>query len=148
MKNYKFIMKYLKKYKFKIILAFTISFISVLISISYGYFNGRAVEEITNMNLKLSIIYFGICFLVEFFSYQIFGELGDYITNKTKLQIINDINLDTYYRVLNLESATFEEKTSGELINRITNDTESLSNTFNSVISMIIDAFCCLNCSF
>ena len=59
---------------------------------------------------------------------KMFGHLGSYISEKIELNLSKKLSIMVYKKMLNLPSYAFEEKTTGELINRITADTESLSN--------------------
>ena len=66
-KEFKFILKYLKEHRLKLILACIIIFVSSILGLTYGYFNGKAISEITKLNLKLSIIYFALYFFVSMY---------------------------------------------------------------------------------
>ena len=136
-KEFKFIAKYLKKYRTKLIIACILVFIASLFNLTYGYFNGKAIEEITKLNLKLSIFYLGLYFFISVFSGTILMQLGYYMLSKIKMQIINSISLDTYHKTLNLPAVAFEEKTSGEIINRVTNDADTITNSFSDILEMI-----------
>lgn len=131
-----FIYKYLKPEKKKIIFAFSLILISSLFSITYGYLIGRAIEEASNINFQTSAFYFIIYFLIDVIGNVLIMTYGYYCLNKIKIRIINNINRDTYEKVLNLPSYVFEEKSSGEIINRATNDAEEITNTFKSIIQM------------
>ena len=136
-KDFKFIAKYLKKHRAKLIVACILIFVSSLFNLTYGYFNGKAIEEITNLNLKLSIFYLGLYFFVSVFSGTFLMQLGYYILSKIKMQIINSISLDTYHKTLNLPAIAFEEKSSGEIINRVTNDADTITNSFGEILDIV-----------
>jgi ATP-binding cassette subfamily B protein len=134
--NFGFIYKYIKEEKFKIFLAFIIIIISSLLNLTYGYFNGAAVEAISNLNLKMSLIYLGLYFIVSIFSATFLTQLGYYILNKLKIKLINKINLETYKKILNLPAKAFEEIKSGEIINRVTNDAETIADSFKRLLDI------------
>ena len=136
-KDFKFISKYLKKHRGKLIIACILVFTASLFNLTYGYFNGKAIEEITKLNLKLSIFYLGLYFFVSVFSGTILMQLGYYMLSKIKMQIINSISLDTYHKTLNLPSVAFEEKSSGEIINRVTNDADTITNSFGDILDIV-----------
>ena len=140
MKNI-FIYKYLKAEKKNIIVAIILAIFSSLCGLTYGYLNGRVIEEAVNLNLKASIIYLMIYFLVSVFASIVLMQVGMYLTNKIKLRIINNINKDTYKKVLDLPSYAFEERTSGEIINRVTHDAEIITDTFQLILEMAIRLF-------
>ena len=66
------------------------------------------------------------------------------IASKIESNLSRRLSVMVYKKTLNLPSYAFEEKTSGELINRITSDTETLSNTFNSIIQILINSLGCI----
>lgn len=136
-KDFKFIAKYLKKHRAKLIIACILIFVSSLFNLTYGYFNGKAIEEITNLNLKLSIFYLGLYFFVSVFSGTILMQAGYYMLSKIKMHVINSISLDTYHKTLNLPAIAFEEKSSGEIINRVTNDADTITNSFGDILDIV-----------
>ena len=137
MKNL-FFYKYIKNEKKEIIVAFTLIFISSMIGLTYGYLIGKAIELITNLELKASIIYLLIYFLVCVIGNIILSNIGSYIFKKVKLKIVNSINKDTYEKMLNLPTYVFEEKSSGEILNRITNDASTITDTFQQILNILI----------
>lgn len=136
-KDFKFIAKYLKAHKAKLIIAGTLIFVSSLFNLTYGYLNGKAIEEITKLNLKLSIFYLSLYFIVSIFSATFLMQLGYYMISKIKMQVINSISLDTYHKTLNLPAVAFEEKSSGEIINRVTNDADTITNSFSDILEIV-----------
>ena len=135
MKN-SFMYRYLKPERKGIIFAFSLIMVSSLIGISYGYLIGKAIEEATNTNFQTSSLYFIIYFLLVVLGSILIQQFGYYCFSKIKIRIINHINRDTYEKVLNLPAYVFEEKSSGEIINRVTNDAETITNTFRSIMQM------------
>lgn len=138
MKNINFIMKYLKKEKRLIFIAITLVTVSSLFDLTYGYFNGAAIDAVTKLNLKMSLIYYGLYFFVSIFSNNLFRRFGMYLLNKVQLNVVNNINKDMYVKILDMPSLAFEEKQSGEFINRVTNDAESVSDSFLQLLDLII----------
>ena len=136
-KDFKFISKYLKKHRAKLIIACILVFTASLFNLTYGYFNGKAIEEITKLNLKMSVFYLGLYFILSVFSGTFLMQLGYYMISKIKMQVINSISLDTYHKTLNLPSVAFEEKSSGEIINRVTNDADTITNSFGDILEIV-----------
>ena len=91
MKNISFITKYLKDQKKVIFIAITLIFISSLFNLTYGYFNGAAMEEVTKLNIKMSLFYYFLYFLVSIFSNNLFNNLGTYLLDRVQLNVINKI---------------------------------------------------------
>ncbi len=136
LKEFKTILKIAKKYKWKILMCFLGIFISSFAYILNGYLNGRALEEITKLNLKGSII-----ILLIYLFIQIFGSLLERFSftklSKVEIKLARETSYLTYQKVLALPAYAFEEKTSGEFINRITNDTSTIINSFDQLFGII-----------
>ncbi len=136
LKEFKTILNIAKKYKYKILFCFLGIFIS---SISYalvGYLNGRALEEITKLNLKNAIL-----FLVIYFFTDVIGSILERFSfsrlSKIEVKMARVCSYLTYQKVLALPAYAFEEKNSGEFINRITHDTETIVNSFDQIFDII-----------
>lgn len=136
-KDLKFITKYLKPHKSKLIFACIIIFIASLFNLTYGYLNGKAIEEVSKLNLQMSVLYFSLYFIVSVFSGTFLMQWGYYILSKIRMHVINKISLDTYNKVLNLPAVAFEEKSSGEIINRVTNDADTITNSFADILEIV-----------
>lgn len=136
-----FIYKYIKKYKLEIVVALIIIIIASLLNLTYGYFNGAAIEEITKLNIKMCLIYYLLYFMISVFSGGILDRIGSYIINKVQLKVVKKINNDIYLKTLNMPSVAFEEKKSGEFINRITHDAEDITDSFSGVFGLVVYLF-------
>ena len=136
-KELRFIKGYAKPYKKRLIFGIIILFIASIFNLTYGYFNGKAIALVSELNIKMSLVYFVLYFLVSIFSSTLLMQYGHYILNTCKLKIINKINLDTYNKTLNLPAYAFEEKSSGEIINRVTHDAEIITDSFSELLNVI-----------
>ena len=65
LKEFKPLIKLIDKDKNKLILASFLIFISGIAEIFTGYLNGKAVDSITNLDIKAALICLGIYFLIE-----------------------------------------------------------------------------------
>ncbi len=143
LKDFKTIFKLIKEYKLKIIFCTIIIFLGSLSEILTGYLNGVSIEAITNLNLKLSIAALFLYFFSQIF-FSVLNRIANTILSKVQIAIARKVNYIAYRKTLSLPAYAFEEITSGELINRITNDTETIVNSFEQLIklaSMIVSAF-------
>ena len=144
LKEFSNIFKIIKKDKKKFILGFIFIFISSLLSIPLGYLQGKIIETIVAVKINKALLYLGGYFLASGILENIFRNLGVLITRRIESNLSKKLSIMVYKKMLNLPAYAFEEKSSGELINRIVIDTESLSNSFNSILGMCIDVFCCI----
>ncbi len=134
----------IKEDKKKLVVAFICVFLSSMLSITNGLFQGKVTEEIVDKNIKMALIFLFIYFVIEILFNNVLSNIGVMISSKIESKLSKKLSIMVYKKSLNLPAYAFEEKTSGELINRITSDTETLSNTFNSIIQSLINAFGCL----
>ena len=143
-KEFKNIYKIIKEDKGKMIFAFICVFLSSMLSITNGWLQGKVTEEIVSKNLKASLIFLLIYFIIDILFNNLLSNIGVMISSRIEAKLSKKLSIMVYKKSLNLPAYAFEEKTSGELINRITSDTETLSNTFNSIIQTLINVFGCL----
>ena len=135
--EFKPLIKLLSEDKCKLIIASAIIFLSGLSEIFTGYLNGAALEAITNLDIINALKFLGIYFLLEL---TIDGALLHYaksILYKIESALTRKLGYFTYKKSLNLPAVAFEEKSSGEIINRITNDADTLSFAFGRILNMI-----------
>lgn len=136
-KEFKTLFNFAKEYKTKLIIASIMIFISGICDIFTGYLNGGVVTEITKLNIKGSLIYLGIYFAIEIIVGGILIHVSNSILYKIESAITRNLGYYTYVKALNLPAVAYEELSSGEVINRINNDADSLSFTFGRLLGMI-----------
>lgn len=131
------IIKLIKEDKWKLIVSGILIFLCGLTGIFTGYLNGAAVEAITNSNINLAIMYLIMYFFIGVLIGTILSGLANSMLLKIESKLTRKLGFNTYKKALNLPTIAFEEMSSGEIINRITNDADSLSFTFGKMINMI-----------
>lgn len=136
-KDFKPLWKFIKEDRNKFILFVILLFLTSLTYLLTGYLNGAAIEYVTKKHLKKAIIalltYFGVSVVIDH-GLGIYSKKGlEQLENK----VSRKLSYETYSKVLNLPAEAFEEKTSGEIINRITNDADTLSFVFGRVVRII-----------
>ncbi len=143
LKELKNIYNLVKQDKWKLIIALICIFVSSLLSITNGWLHGEIIEYIIALNVKNALLFLGAYFVISVVFNNILDNIGVMISSKLEANLSRKLSIMVYKKTLNLPSYAFEEKTSGELINRITSDTETLSNMFNSIIQTLINGFGC-----
>lgn len=131
------LMKLVKEDKWKLIISGTLIFLCGLTGIFTGYLNGAAVEAITSGNVRDAINYLVLYFIIGVLIGTILSGIAKSILLKIESKLTRAIGFNTYKKALNLPAVAFEEMSSGEIINRITSDADSLSFTFGKMINMI-----------
>lgn len=131
------IIKLIKEDRWRLIVSGILLFLCGLTGIFTGYLNGAAVEAITNSNINLAIMYLIMYFFIGVLICTILSGLANSMLLKIESKLTRTLGFNTYKKALNLPAIAFEEMSSGEIINRITNDADSLSFTFGKMINMI-----------
>ena len=129
--------KLIKEEKVKLIIASTLILIAGISEIATGYLNGAAVESITNLALKNAVIYLLIYLAIELLSHAIIENYAGAMLEKIESKLTRKLGYYTYKKALDMPSYAYEEKTSGEVINRITTDADSLSFSFGHLLDAI-----------
>ena len=137
LKEFKPLIKLIDKDKTKLIIASILIFISGITEIFTGYLNGAAVEAITNLNLKLALIYLVIYFIMRTTLEGSVLHFANSMLYKIESALTRKLGFFTYKKALNLPAVAYEQKSSGEIINRITNDADTLSFAFGRLLSMV-----------
>lgn len=133
--------KYLKPERKKLLVAIILIILASLLNISYGYLQGRAVEAITQFDYQMFLLFLFIYLLVQIIGTQGFRKPSRLILAKIGLNVTEKMSYDVFEKTSCLPARAFEEKTSGELINRITSDSETVANVFNQLLTMLVDSF-------
>ena len=137
--KYKGLLNFIKEDKWRIVFASIIIFINGLVGILTGYLNGRAVEAITKNMLKESVVFLIIYLFLELFFYGLLNIIANSILSKTEKKLTSILSYETYRKALNLPAVAYEELSSGEITNRILDDSDVLSSTFRSILDLFTD---------
>lgn len=135
-KELKPLIRLIGKEKSKLIIASIIIFINGILEISVGYLNGRAVESITKMQIKNALTYLMIYLFIELVFDGVLINKANSMLYKVESILTRRLGFNTYKKALELPAFAYEEKTSGEIINRITNDADTLSFAFGRLLNM------------
>ena len=144
LKEFKPLINLLKGEKWKFLFYCILLFIIEACSILEGHLNGVAVESISKLDLNKTLIYLGIYFIYELI-YCIFHLLSENGLVKLESKLTRKIGYETYSKALNLPAYAYEKMSSGEIINRITSDSDALSFTFRKLIIAVGDVVAAIN---
>ena len=128
--------KLIKEDKFKLIAASLFIFIAELSEICTGYLNGAAVEAISNLKIKEALLFLGIYGIVNIVASGLILTHANAVLQKVESKLTRKLGYFTYKKALDLPAEAYEKTTSGEIINRITNDADTLSFTFGQLLRM------------
>ena len=131
-KNMKFVWKYAKSEKKKIIVYFLLSVFGICFSILFPFMSAKQIVLLTNESIKqfiyMAVIVF-ICILLE--------DTLDYFKSKLYQKIFRQIYIniqsDLGAEILKLSNQTLEENGSGIFIQRLIGDTKNISTIFTDL---------------
>lgn len=129
--------KLVKEDKCKFIIATLLIIISNFFSVVSGYLIGEATQYLTDTKYAMSILY-----LVIYVIFNSVEDVGLYNTGSYMLELIESkvsrkLGYFTYKKAINLPAYAYEKTSSGEVINRIVNDADTLSFTFSRLVALI-----------
>lgn len=129
--------KLVKEDKCKFIIATLLIIISNFFSVVSGYLIGEATQYLTDTKYVMSILY-----LVIYVIFNSIEDVGLYNTGSCMLELIESkvsrkLGYFTYKKAINLPAYAYEKTSSGEVINRIVSDADSLSFTFGRLVALI-----------
>ena len=130
-----FLYEYLKQYKKEYIVGIIFVLFASIIGVFAGYLNGLSVEKITSLEFTLAIIALVIYFLTNLLK-SLFRKLSNVIFQKVSNKAMEKITYNVFEKIGLLPAKAFEEKSSGELINRVTNDSTNIVSNLNQLVWM------------
>jgi len=137
LKEFKPLIKLIGKDKSKLIIASILIFISGIAQIMTGYLNGAAVEAITNLYFGKALLFLCIYFGLELTLNGVVVLIANSILYKIESSLTRKLGFYTYKKALNLPAVAYEKQSSGEIINRITYDADTLSFSFSRLLNLI-----------
>lgn len=147
MENFKRLLKYIKPYKFLILLALFCAFVSNIAVIAATYLNGKAIDNIVGTNnvnfkgLTVILITLAIIYIVS----SIFQWFISRYANKIAYIIVRDMRRDTFESLNNQPLAYYDHNPHGDIISRFTNDLDnvsdalavSITNLFSGIVTVV-----------
>ena len=137
LKEFRPLLKLVKEDLNKLIFASIIIFMSGICEVFTGYLNGKVVEEITMLDIKNALIFLGIYFVLEITMDGVVLHYANSILYKEESKLTRKLGFYTYKKALCLPPVAYEKMSSGEIMNRITSDADTLSFAFGRLLNMI-----------
>ncbi|MCX4365569.1 MAG: ABC transporter ATP-binding protein [Bacilli bacterium] len=132
----KFVMKYFKKYKISFIICSILIIICNSFYILTGYLNGAVIENVIGGNVKLSVFLLLLYIVLDYIT-EVVSRNSYHNLSIAQIKVARELGYDTYKKALDLPAYAFEEQSSGQIINRITNDTETIVGSVDRLISIV-----------
>lgn len=141
------IIRFFKKYcsgeKKLFIKSFILLFIPSTTGTLYGYLIGLAIDKTRISSFGLAIAVLFLIFIIDVLDNLFFDRYGRIYMEKCANNIMEKIGYAVYEKVGLLPARAFEEKSSGEFINRITNDSSTIADSFRQILRITISLLTC-----
>ena len=137
----RFFKKYFKGEKRLFIKSFFLLLATALVGTLYGYLIGLAIDKASNSSFAVAIAVLFLILILNVIDNLIFDKYGKIYMEKCANNMMEKIGVSVYEKVGMLPARAFEEKSSGEFINRITSDASTISDSFRQVLRIAISLF-------
>lgn len=135
------VLKYLKKYKRKLIYGFFVVIISIGLQALYPMLIGNAIDELTVHSSKFPIIYYAASIVIL----TVLSGVFLFLTRKTIIvvsrEIENDLRYDFFSHLQHLDKNFYNHNTTGDVMARATNDINNVRNFLGPGIMYSIQTF-------
>lgn len=146
--KFKEMIRFFKKYcggeKKLFIKSFVFLFVTSMTRTLYGYLIGLAIDKARVSSFGLAVAVLLLIYIINFIDSLIFDRYGRIYMEKCANNIMEKIGCAVYEKVGLLPARAFEEKSSGEFINRITNDSSTIADSFRQILRITISLFTCV----
>ena len=136
LKEFRPLWEFVKEDKLRIIIASVLIFISEIADTLAGYLNGEVVEAMTKLEIKRAFIFLGVYFFINLIIDNYLYVKGSAMLQKVENKVSRKLSFKTYRKALDLPAYAYEKTASGEVINRVTSDADSLSFAFGRLLQM------------
>ncbi|MBN1642078.1 MAG: ABC transporter ATP-binding protein [Anaerolineae bacterium] len=122
--------------------ALAITTLLVIVSSGLGtlgpYLMGRTIDEYIDTGDLAGLAGMALLMLAVYVSEALVSWLQTYVMAQASQQAVNDIRDDLFAKLQTLSLRFFDQRTHGELMSRLTNDVENISNVLTSGVSGLI----------
>lgn len=145
--KFKEMIRFFKKYcggqKKLFIKSFVFLFTTSMTGTLYGYLIGLAIDKARISSFGLAVAVLFLIYIINFVDSLIFDRYGRIYMEKCANNIMEKIGCAVYEKVGLLPARAFEEKSSGEFINRITSDSSTIADSFRQILRITISLLTC-----
>ena len=145
--KFKEMIRFFKKYcggqKKLFIKSFVFLFTTSMTRTLYGYLIGLAIDKARISSFGLAVAVLLLIYIINFVDSLIFDRYGRIYMERCANNIMEKIGCAVYEKVGLLPARAFEEKSSGEFINRITNDSSTIADSFRQILRITISLLTC-----
>lgn len=133
------LMSYVKSYKLLTILALTLllstSIVKSYIPLVASRFIDEHIKGESTDGIYLLVFYYALYLVQTLIQY-----FGSFFFAKVSYSVVKDIRRDAFANMEKLSMSYFDKTSSGSIVSRITNDTESISEMFSGLLANFVSA--------
>lgn len=133
------LMSYVKPYKLLTILALALllstSIVKSYIPLVASRFIDNHIKGEGTDGVYLLVLYYALYLVQTLIQY-----LGSFFFAKVSYSVVKDIRRDAFANMEKLSMSYFDKTSSGSIVSRITNDTESISEMFSGLLANFVSA--------
>lgn len=130
-------LKYIRPYKYKIIMLYLVSIISMIIEMTPMYIIGKVIDFALAKQFE-KIIYSIFLLMIIFIITSILSFIETYLNNLINIKLTYEIKKDIFYHIESLPISRLNEFRTGDLISRIQGDINAIPKFY---LNSILDAF-------
>jgi len=122
---FKRLWSYIRKYKARVFIYIAIMITSFFMAIVYPVFWGKAVVKVVEHDFNAFLLFFGI-YLILYLIDSIISIMIGFLASRIYGMVTEDLRNDLYKKIVDLPVEAFDKTKSGEIINRVSESTNTV----------------------
>ncbi len=140
--------KYLRPYKYVIVLAWVLSIIGAICTINGPRYLGKIMTELTNVySVGIDFGYIkniGFVLITIYIISAFSSFLSQFMLSKAIQKATNKIRSEISIKINKLPLAYFDSTSFGDVLSRVTNDVDAISQNLNQSFNQFVSSLCML----
>jgi ATP-binding cassette subfamily B multidrug efflux pump len=129
---------YIKRQKVALLITLLLVVVSSVLGTLGPYLMGRAIDDYIDAGDLHGLAGMALLMLSVYVSEALVSWLQTYVMAKASQQAVNDIRTDLFAKLQTLSLRFFDQRSHGDLMSRLTNDVENISNVLTSGVDGLI----------
>ena len=122
---FKRLWSYIRKYKARVFIYIAIMITSFFMAIVYPVFWGKAAVKVVEHDFNAFLLFFGI-YLILYLIDSIISIMIGFLASRIYGMVTEDLRNDLYKKIVDLPVEAFDKTKSGEIINRVSESTNTV----------------------
>ncbi|MCH5186897.1 MAG: ABC transporter ATP-binding protein [Oscillospiraceae bacterium] len=142
MKTLKWIFSYIRPYLGRTIFALCLTMINTVLSNVRPYLTGRIVDEVFYDGMRDRLMILVVLIFLSIVLKDIFRIIDHYILEGTSQRIVYNIRVELYKSLQKLDFPFFDHNRTGDIMNRMSGDIDSVRHFVAWVVNGILENVC------